>query len=38
MLCVTEANSGDGCEFLSTLCKYIFRKSYLFVLSRSMVR
>ena len=35
MMCVdvTEGNSGDGCELVSTLCTYDFRKGNLFVLS-----
>ena len=35
---VTEGHSGDGCGLASTLCKYDFRKSYLFVLSWARVR
>ena len=30
--------SGDGCDLVSTLCKYDLRKGDLFVLSRARVR
>ena len=34
MSCVLQrGNSGDGCHFALTLCKYYFRKGDLFVLS-----
>ena len=35
---VTEGYSGDGCDLVSTLCKYDLRKSDLFVLSWARVR
>ena len=33
-----RGDSGDGCDLASTLCKYDFRKGYLFVLSWARVR
>ena len=33
-----RGHSGDGCVLASTLCKYDFRKGYLFVLSWARVR
>ena len=33
-----RGHSGDGCVLVSTLCKYEFRKGYLFVLSWTRVR
>ena len=40
VLCVsvTEGHSGDGCDLVSTLCKYDLRKDDLFVLSWVRVR
>ena len=38
MLCIQMGHSGDGCGFVSTLCKYELRKGYLFVLSWAMLR
>ena len=35
---VTDGYSGDGCDLVSTLCKYDFRKGDLFVLSWARVR
>ena len=35
---VTKGNSGDGCDLVSSLCKYDLRKSDLFVQSLTMVR
>ena len=35
---VTEGNSGDGCDLVSSLCKYDLRKDDLFVLSWARVR
>ena len=34
---VTKGHSGDGCELVSTLCKYDLRKGDLFVLSWARV-
>ena len=33
-----RGNSGDGCDFASTLCKYDLRKGVTFVLSWARVR
>ena len=33
-----RGNSGDGCDLVSTLCKYDLRKGDLFVLSWARVR
>ena len=33
-----RVHSGDGCDLVSTLCKYDFRKGYLFVWSCTRVR
>ena len=41
MMCVvsvTKGHSGDGCDLASTLCKYVWRKGDLFVLSWARVR
>ena len=39
VVCVSRmGHSGDGCDLVSTLCKYEFRKGDLFVLSWSRVR
>ena len=40
MMCVVSQrwHSGDGCDLVSTLCKYDLRKSNLFVLSWARVR
>ena len=35
---VTEGHSGDGCDLVSTLCRYDWRKGNLFVLSWARVR
>ena len=32
-MCVTEGNSGDGCDLVLTLCMYDLRKDYLLILS-----
>ena len=32
-----RGNSGDGCDLVSTLCKYDLRKNYFFVLSWARV-
>ena len=33
-----RGNSGDGCDLVSTLCKYDLRKGDLFILSWERVR
>ena len=38
MWVLQRGHSGDGCDLASTLCKYDFRKGYLFVLSWARVR
>ena len=38
VLVLQRRHSGDGCDLASTLCKYDFRKGYLFVLSWAIVR
>ena len=38
MWVLQRGHSGDGCDLVSTLCKYDLRKSDLFVLSRASVR
>ena len=35
--CYKEANSGDGCDLSSTLCRYDLRKDYLFRLANYMI-
>ena len=35
---VTKAHSGDGCDLVSTLCRYDLRKGDLFVFSWARVR
>ena len=38
-MCVLQRwNSGDGCDLVSTLCKYDLRKGDLFVLGWAKVR
>ena len=37
-LSVTRGHSGDGCDLVSTLCMYDFRKGNLFVLTCARVR
>ena len=38
MRVLKRGNSGDGCDLVWTLCKYVMRKGALFVLSWTMVR
>ena len=38
MWCVCECYKGDGCDVVSTMCRYDLRKGDLFVLSWARVR
>ena len=38
MWVLQRGHSGDGCDLVSSLCKYDLRKGYLFVLSWARVR